>query len=106
MGKKISKTVSNRRSYFDHMKDLLSLLRRYISLAQLLTRKEQSTIGEKQLTPDLVVKAGCQDNTFKSHESDCSSYYSCSNGQWLRLSCPGGLMWNKVILHFIQQLYG
>ena len=39
---------------------------------------------------------GCSNGSFRAHESVCTSYYQCVNGQWAESRCPGGLYWNRV----------
>ncbi|EFX87590.1 hypothetical protein DAPPUDRAFT_306550 [Daphnia pulex] len=38
---------------------------------------------------------GCSNGSFRAHESECTSYYQCVNGQWAEARCPGGLLWNR-----------
>ncbi|XP_068629927.1 probable chitinase 10 [Battus philenor] len=42
----------------------------------------------------LVGKA-CSGISFKADEHDCSKYYLCLNGEYIDLSCPAPLVWNK-----------
>ncbi|XP_046655141.1 probable chitinase 10 [Daphnia pulicaria] len=42
-----------------------------------------------------LTKSVCQENSYKPHESDCTSYYHCVFGQWSAHTCPNGLFWNK-----------
>ncbi|KAI9560101.1 hypothetical protein GHT06_014111 [Daphnia sinensis] len=37
----------------------------------------------------------CTSGSFRAHESACTSYYQCVNGQWAEARCPGGLYWNR-----------
>ncbi|KAI5633063.1 glycosyl hydrolases family 18 domain-containing protein [Phthorimaea operculella] len=37
----------------------------------------------------------CQESTFKADSTDCRKYYLCINGQYIQLTCPDKLHWNK-----------